>query len=99
MFPSPHAGEYLLNEKSPLSGTAPRSSITMLGEMTAAETTLDRETEAGRVVDWRRAALERAGYDTSSASKIAARADVDLHYAVDLLRSGCPAETALQILL
>jgi hypothetical protein len=71
----------------------------MLGEMTAAESTLDRETEAGRVVDWRRAALERAGYDTSSASKIAARADVDLHYAVDLVRSGCPPETALEILL
>jgi hypothetical protein len=68
-------------------------------EMTAAEITLDQDTEAGRVVDWRRAELERAGYDTPSATEIAARMDVDLHYAVDLLRRGCPAETALQILL
>jgi hypothetical protein len=68
-------------------------------EMTAAEITLDQDTEAGRVVDWRRAALERAGYDTPAASEIAARMDVDLHRAVDLLRRGCPPETALQILL
>jgi hypothetical protein len=68
-------------------------------EMTAAEITLDQDTEAGRVVDWRRAKLERAGYDTPAASEIAARMDVDLHRAVDLLRRGCPPETALQILL
>jgi hypothetical protein len=68
-------------------------------EMTAAEITLDQDTEAGRVVDWRRAELERAGYDTPAASEIAARMDVDLHRAVDLLRRGCPPETALQILL
>ncbi len=67
--------------------------------MTAAEITLDQDTEAGRVVDWRREELERAGYDGSSASKLAARNDVDLHFAVDLLRRGCPAETALEILL
>lgn len=68
-------------------------------EMTAAEITLEHDTEAGRVVDWRRAELERAGYDTPAASEIAARMDVDLHHAVDLLRRGCPPETALQILL
>jgi hypothetical protein len=68
-------------------------------EMTAAEITLDQDTEAGRVVDWRRAELERAGYETGAAAEIAARVDVDLHYAVDLLRRGCPHETALQILL
>ena len=67
--------------------------------MTAAEITLDEETEAGRVVDWRRAELERAGYDGPHATEIAARVDVDLHVAVDLLRRGCPPETALQILL
>jgi hypothetical protein len=68
-------------------------------EMTAAEITLDQDTEAGRVVDWRRAELERAGYDDSSAAEIAARMDVDLHYAVDLVRRGCPPETARLILL
>jgi hypothetical protein len=68
-------------------------------KMTAAEITLDEDTEAGRVVDWRRAELERAGYDMSAASQIAGRVDVDLHLAVDLVRRGCPPETALQILL
>ena len=67
--------------------------------MTAAEITLENDTEAERVVDWRRAALERAGYATPAATEIAARVDVDLHLAVDLLRRGCPQDTALQILL
>jgi hypothetical protein len=71
----------------------------MQREMTAAEITLDQDTEAGRVVDWRRTELERAGYDGSSASEIASRFDVDLHVAVDLLRGGCSPETALKILL
>jgi hypothetical protein len=71
----------------------------MQREMTAAEITLDRSTEAGRVVDWRREELQRAGYEGSSAEQLAARVDVDLHVAVDLLRRGCPAETALEILL
>ena len=39
--------------------------------MTAAEITLDRDTEAERVVDWRREELERAGYDGSAAAKLA----------------------------
>lgn len=67
--------------------------------MTAAEITLDQNTEAGRVVDWRREELQRAGYDGASAEQLAARVDVDLHVAVDLLRQGCPPETALEILL
>ena len=48
---------------------------------------------------WRRQELERAGYDGSAAGKIAERMDIDLHFAVDLLRRGCPPETALSILL
>lgn len=71
----------------------------MQREMTAAEITLDRDTEAERVVDWRREELERAGYDGESAARLAERGDVDLHVAVDLVRSGCPHETALEILL
>lgn len=67
--------------------------------MTAAEITLDHETEAVRVVDWRREALVRAGYDGSAATALAERNDVDLHVAVDLVRGGCPPETALEILL
>ncbi|HEY7197615.1 MAG TPA: hypothetical protein VH306_10535 [Gaiellaceae bacterium] len=67
--------------------------------MTAAEITIERDTEAERVVDWRREALERAGYDGASAAELAGRNDVDLHLAVDLLRRGCPSPTALEILL
>ena len=67
--------------------------------MTAAETTLEQDTEAERVVDWRREELLRAGYEGGAASRIAERSDVDLHIAVDLMRRGCPPEVALDILL
>jgi hypothetical protein len=40
-----------------------------------------------------------AGYDARAASELAMRQDVDLHFAVDLMARGCPAELALQILL
>jgi hypothetical protein len=48
---------------------------------------------------WRAEALERAGYGAQAAAEIAARQDIDLHRAVDLLAKGCPAELALRILL
>jgi hypothetical protein len=57
------------------------------------------ETEAERVERWRAAELVRAGYDPVGAVELAARLDVDLHTAIDLLGRGCPAELALQILL
>jgi len=60
---------------------------------------LPRETEAERVLHWRLDELERAGYDRAAAWEIAERMDVDLHLAVSLGRGGCPAETALRILL
>ena len=66
-------------------------------EMAAAETTT--ETEQERIERWRAEELERAGYEASAASLLASRADVDLHYAIDLLRNGCSPELALQILL
>jgi hypothetical protein len=65
--------------------------------MAAAETTT--ETEQERIERWRAGELERAGYEASAASLLASRADVDLHYAIDLLRNGCSPELALQILL
>jgi hypothetical protein len=43
--------------------------------------------------------LERAGYPVRDAARIAARHDVDLHLAVDLISNGCPVPVALQILL
>ena len=48
---------------------------------------------------WRAAELERAGPEASAASLLATRMDVDLHFAIDLLRNGCAPELALQILL
>jgi hypothetical protein len=57
------------------------------------------ETEAERIERWRAEELERAGYEPTSAAKIAVRSDIDLHVAVDLLARGCPPELALEILL
>ena len=57
------------------------------------------ETEGERVFSWRHASLLAAGYDHRLAFKLALRSDVDLHLAIRLGRSGCPAETAARILL
>jgi hypothetical protein len=61
------------------------------------ETTIDAEFE--RVLRWRFQELARAGYEAEAAATIAARGDVDLHRATELLRQGCPPDVALQILL
>jgi len=66
--------------------------------MTAAELKTP-ETEQERIESWRAGELERAGYEAAAARLLAGRADVDLHYAIDLLRAGCEPELALQILL
>lgn len=58
-----------------------------------------RETEPERVARWRLEQLVRAGFDETAALLLAAMRNVDLHHASDLLRRGCPAETALRILL
>jgi hypothetical protein len=57
------------------------------------------ETELERVERWRAEELIRAGYDADAALDLAARADVDLHGAVELLERGCPADVAVRILL
>jgi hypothetical protein len=67
--------------------------------MTAAESRLALETELERIEQWRAEELERAGFSVRDAARIAARHDVDLHLAVDLVKSGCSHELALQILL
>lgn len=67
--------------------------------MAAAEVHVYEETETERIERWRAEELERAGYDPRSAAQIAARLDVDLHFAVELLAHGCPVDTALRILL
>jgi hypothetical protein len=65
--------------------------------MTAAE--LVYESELTQVERWRVDELERAGYDPRAAMTLAARHDIDLHRAADLLRKGCTPDLALQILL
>ena len=64
--------------------------------MTAAELHLE---EVELVEAWRAEQLELAGYGAAAAAELAARADVDLHVAIAMLRRGCPAELALKILL
>ena len=65
--------------------------------MTAAETEILDELD--QVVAWRAEQLELAGYGAAAAAELAARQDVDLHAAAELLASGCAAELALKILL
>jgi len=57
------------------------------------------ETELERVERWRADELMRAGFDPSAAFELAARLDIDLHRATELIDRGCSPELALQILL
>jgi len=66
--------------------------------MPAAEAHVN-ESEIERIERWRAGELVRAGYDTSGAAAVAARHDIDLHVAADLIAQGCPPELALKILL
>ena len=67
--------------------------------MTAAEADTKVGTEIERIERWRAEALERAGYEPRAAAVLAARLDIDLHLASDLLAAGCSQELALQILI
>ncbi len=55
--------------------------------------------DPGRVVELRRASLERAGYDAEQAAELARRLDVDLQAALAPRRQGLPADVAFQIAL
>ena len=55
--------------------------------------------ELDQVESWRAQELERAGYSPEGAAALAARHDIDLHHAVELVARGCTPELALQILL
>jgi hypothetical protein len=57
------------------------------------------EPETEKVQRWRAEALERAGYDSTTAAVLAVRTDIDLHSATALIERGCPPELALRILL
>jgi hypothetical protein len=67
--------------------------------MTAADVHVATDTELERVEHWRAEELVRAGYDPSDAVALAARHDIDLHLAVELVEHGCPYETAIEILI
>jgi hypothetical protein len=67
--------------------------------MTAAQFELIDESEAEAILRWRFEALVRSGYDIGSALVLASHVEVDLHQATGLVDRGCPADTALRILL
>jgi hypothetical protein len=56
------------------------------------------ETELDRVERWRTAELMRVGFAGDDAVVLAARLDVDLHEAIELVQRGCPHELAVRIL-
>ena len=56
------------------------------------------ETELERVERWRTAELMRVGFAGDDAVALAARLDVDLHQAIELVRRGCSPELAFRIL-
>ena len=66
-------------------------------QMPAAE--VHEESEIERIEHWRAEELERAGFSPAHAGKLAARHDVDLHRAVELVQRGCPADLAFKILV
>ncbi len=67
--------------------------------MTAAQFEQLDEPEAVEVLRWRFDVLLRVGFEIEQAAVLAANVEIDLHAAEDLLRGGCPTDTALRILL
>ena len=57
------------------------------------------QTEQQRVEAWRLQILIEANYPVPLAERLAHNTGVDLHYAVNLVGSGCPHATAAKILL
>ncbi|HEY2310429.1 MAG TPA: hypothetical protein VGH46_04855 [Gaiellaceae bacterium] len=56
------------------------------------------ETELERVERWRTSELMRVGFPGDDAVALAARTDVDLHEAIELVQRGCPLDVAIRIL-
>ena len=54
---------------------------------------------AARVLGWRIEQLIAAGFDSDAAFVLALDRSVDLHDATELVRRGCPPQTALRILI
>ena len=62
------------------------------------EVTPTAENELDKVASWRLHVLIEAGYPLPLAERLAV-SPADLHLAVDLVGSGCPAQVAAEILL
>jgi len=56
------------------------------------------EPDLERVVELRRASLERAGYDPGTADALAVRTDIALQDALALRQAGFPPDAALSML-
>ena len=56
------------------------------------------QTERSKVESWRLHVLIEAGYPLPLAERLAG-SEADLHIAVDLVRAGCTAQVAAEILL
>jgi len=56
------------------------------------------QSDRDRVASWRLHQLIEAGYPVHLAERLA-QSDADLHRAIELLRSGCEAKVAAEILL
>lgn len=67
--------------------------------MTAAELEALKVPEVDAVRRWRFDELLRAGYDDDDAMELAFHVDIDLHWAISLVRRGCPSRTAVRIAL
>jgi hypothetical protein len=65
----------------------------------AMETIETVENERSKVESWRLHVLMEAGYPLPLAERLACNEAIDLHRAVELIASGCTAETAAEILL
>jgi hypothetical protein len=59
----------------------------------------DYDAEAELVRSWRMEELMRAGYPRLDAEQLSELFYVDLHIATSLVRRGCPADTAVRILI
>ena len=54
--------------------------------------------DPGRVFELRRASLERAGFDPTHATELAARVEIPLLEALQLVNAGFPPEVAFDLL-
>ena len=69
-------------------------------EVLPAETLEDSAPDpAARVLGWRIEQLIRVGFDSDAAFVLALDRSVDLHEATELVRRGCPPNTAFRILI